>query len=232
MKLTVVFDGTISNPGCLVGWGFSCFLHEAEILFDTGEDPDKLRNNLKTLNIPRRGIKKIFLSHGHFDHTRGITALQGASPEVLVLPGLLDPVQSRRLLDLGFQLSSNHSQKNEIFPGIQRLANGDGDFIEQALLVKGQRGWSMLFGCAHGGVDHWLERAKSLITGPIDLVMGGFHLFGTQPIRIQSIINQFQALGIRRVAPCHCTGPEAQGYFQKAFGKNCLQIKVGDNVEI
>ncbi len=232
MKITVVFDGTTSKSGCLTGWGFSCFLHEPEILFDTGEDPDKLRNNLKVLNISRRSIKKIILSHGHFDHTRGITTLQGTSPEVLILPGLLDSVQSRRLVDLGFQLSFNHNQKGEISSGIQRLANGTGDFVEQALLIKGQRGWSMLFGCAHGGVDHWLERAKSQIAGPIDMVMGGFHLFGAQPAKVQSIIDQFRRLGVQRVAPCHCTGPEAQRVFEKAFGKNCLQLKVGDEVEI
>jgi 7,8-dihydropterin-6-yl-methyl-4-(beta-D-ribofuranosyl)aminobenzene 5'-phosphate synthase len=232
MKITVVFDGTTSNAGCLVGWGFSCFLHEPEMLFDTGEDPDKLQNNLKTLNISTRSIKKIILSHGHFDHTRGITAFQGTLPEVLVLPGLLDPVQSRRLLDLGFQLSFNHDPGGDLSPGIQRLINGDGDFIEQALLIKGQRGWSMLFGCAHGGLDHWLERAKSQIAGPIDLVMGGFHLLGAPPGKIQSIVDQCLRLGVQRVVPCHCTGLEAQGYFQKAFGKNCLHLAVGDEIEI
>ncbi len=232
MKITVVFDGTTSNSGCLVGWGFSCFLHEPEILFDTGEDPDKLQNNLETLNISPQRIKKIFLSHGHFDHTRGITALKEIFPEVLVLPGLLDPVQSRQLVNLGGYLSVDLKQKGEIFPGIRRVVNEEGGIIEQALLIKGQQGWSMLFGCAHGGVDHWLQKARSLINGPIDLVMGGFHLYSANPLKIKSTIEQFQKLGVQRVAPCHCTGPEAQGYFQKAFGKNCLQLKVADEVEI
>ncbi len=232
MKLTVVFDGTTSNSGCLVGWGFSCFLHEPEILFDTGEDPDKLRNNLKTLNISRQSIKKIFLSHGHFDHTRGIMALEETSPEVMMLPGLLDPILSRQLQDHGFHLSSNHKQTGEILPGIHRLVNGEGGFLEQALMIKGQQGWSLLFGCTHGGVDHWVQRAASLIEGPIDLVMGGFHLFGAQPHKIKNIIDQFRRLGVKRVAPCHCTGPEAQEYFKQAFRENFLPLKVGDAVEI
>jgi 7,8-dihydropterin-6-yl-methyl-4-(beta-D-ribofuranosyl)aminobenzene 5'-phosphate synthase len=232
MKITVVFDGTTSNSRCRVGWGFSCFLHEAKLLFDTGEDPDKLKNNLGVLKIFSRGIDKIILSHGHFDHTRGIMALKETSPEVLVLPGLLEPAQSRQLLDHGFKLSLNRETKGEISPGIQRLVNGEDGFIEQALLIKGRRGWSMLFGCAHGGVDHWLQKARSLINGPIDLVMGGFHLYRANPLKIKSTIEQFQKLGVQRVAPCHCTGPEAQGYFQKAFGKNCLQLKVADEVEI
>jgi len=159
-------------------------------------------------------------------------ALKETSPEVLVLPGLLEPAQSRQLLDHGFKLSLNHETKGEISPGIQRLVNGEDGFIEQALIIKGRRGWSMLFGCAHGGVDHWVQKASSRIEGPIDLVMGGFHLFDAQPGRVRNIIDQFLRLGVRRVAPCHCTGPEAQGYFQQAFGDNCLQLKVGDEVEI
>jgi 7,8-dihydropterin-6-yl-methyl-4-(beta-D-ribofuranosyl)aminobenzene 5'-phosphate synthase len=232
MKITIVFDGMTSNAGCLVGWGFSCFLHEAELLFDTGEDPVKLKNNLRVLNIFHQNIKKVILSHGHFDHTRGITALTETLPEILVLPGLLDQVQSRQLVDLGFHLSDNHNQKREMVPGIRQLVNGGGGLMEQALLVKGKRGWSIIFGCAHGGVDHWVQKASTLINEPIDLVMGGFHLYSAGPQKIKIIIGLFQRLGVQRVAPCHCTGPEAQEYFQKAFGKNCLPLKVGNEVEI
>ena len=122
--------------------------------------------------------------------------MEETSPEVLVLPGLLDPALSRQLLGHGFNLSLNGELNGEISPGIQRLVNGEGGFIEQALLIKGQRGWSMLFGCAHGGVDHWVQKATSLIEGPIDLVMGGFHLFGAQPTKVRGIIDQFsQAWG-------------------------------------
>ena len=44
----------------------------------------------------------------------------------------------------------------------------------------------------------------------------GFHLYRANPLKIKSTIEQFQKLGVQRVAPCHCTGPEAQGYFQRA----------------
>ena len=232
MKITLVFDGMTSNAQCSGGWGFSCFLHEPGILFDTGEDADKLRNNLKTLNISHQNIKTIFLSHGHFDHTRGIMALEEISPEVMVLPGLLDPVFSQRLQDHGFCLSSNHKQTKEIFPGIYRMVNEEGGFIEQALLIKGMQGWSMICGCAHDGVDLWLQKARSLIQGPIDLVMGGFHLFNAKSLKVKNAIDLFCRFEVQRVAPCHCSGPEAQWRFQKAFGKNCLQLKVGDEVEI
>jgi metal-dependent hydrolase (beta-lactamase superfamily II) len=127
MRIAVVFDGTTSNPNCLTGWGFSCFLHEAGLLFDTGEDPDKLEHNLRVLKIPQQRIKKIMLSHGHFDHTRGIMAFQETCPEVLVLPGLLDPVQRRQLREHGFDLSFGHESPDEVGTGIRRLVNGESE---------------------------------------------------------------------------------------------------------
>ena len=63
-------------------------------------------------------------------------ALKETSPEVLVLPGLLEPAQSRQLLDHGFKLSLNHETPGEISPGIQRLVNGEDGFIEQALIIR------------------------------------------------------------------------------------------------
>jgi len=159
-------------------------------------------------------------------------ALKETSPEVMVLPGLLDPVLSRQLQEHGFRLSLNHKQKTEIFPGIYRMVDEEGRFIEQALLIKGKQGWSMLCGGAHAGMDLWLQKARSLVQGPIDLVMGGFHLFNARPQKIKNVIDYFRRLEVQRVAPCHCTGPMAQWYFQKAFRENFLPLKVGDEVEI
>ena len=57
--LFVFFDGTTINSHWPGSWGFSCFLHESEILVDMGEDPNKLQNNLKRLNISHQNIKSI-----------------------------------------------------------------------------------------------------------------------------------------------------------------------------
>lgn len=232
MKITVVFDGTASHSGCRTGWGFSCFLHEAHLLFDTGEDPQKLAHNLDVLGISPQQIKRIFLSHGHFDHTRGIGAFKENLPEIIVQPDLLGPVLHQQLLKKGFCLISPPNPTSEIFPGIRTLVNGEEGLVEQALMIEGQRGWTLLFGCAHGGVDHWALQARSLISGPIDLIMGGFHLYGAHSQQIQSIINQFRLLGVQRLAPCHCTGPEAQQALHQAFGEKCLSLRVGDQVEL
>jgi 7,8-dihydropterin-6-yl-methyl-4-(beta-D-ribofuranosyl)aminobenzene 5'-phosphate synthase len=73
--------------GRLVGsgeHGFSAFIEtdEGNYLFDTGNGHSVVPNSL-VLNKDLKSINKIFLSHGHYDHTGGL-------PEVLKLKGEVD----------------------------------------------------------------------------------------------------------------------------------------------
>jgi len=73
--------------GRLVGsgeHGFSAFIEtdKGNYLFDTGSGRSIVPNSL-TLNKDLKSIRKIFLSHGHYDHTGGL-------PEVLKMRGKVD----------------------------------------------------------------------------------------------------------------------------------------------
>ena len=84
IKITVLCENLV---GKLVGsgeHGFSAFIETAEgnFLFDTGSGHSVVPNSL-ALNKDLRSIRKIFLSHGHYDHTGGLS-------EVLKLKGKVD----------------------------------------------------------------------------------------------------------------------------------------------
>ncbi len=84
MKITILCENLV---GKLVGageHGFSAFIEteEGNFLFDTGSGPSIVANSL-VLNKDLRSVKKVFLSHGHYDHTGGL-------PEVLKLRGQVD----------------------------------------------------------------------------------------------------------------------------------------------
>jgi 7,8-dihydropterin-6-yl-methyl-4-(beta-D-ribofuranosyl)aminobenzene 5'-phosphate synthase len=84
IKITVLCENLV---GKLVGsgeHGFSAFIETAEgnFLFDTGSGHSVVPNSL-ALNKDLRTIRKIFLSHGHYDHTGGL-------PEVLKIRGKVD----------------------------------------------------------------------------------------------------------------------------------------------
>jgi 7,8-dihydropterin-6-yl-methyl-4-(beta-D-ribofuranosyl)aminobenzene 5'-phosphate synthase len=83
-RITILCENLV---GRLVGsgeHGFSAFIetHQGNYLFDTGSGHSIVANSL-TLNKDLKSIRKIFLSHGHYDHTGGL-------PEVLKLKGDVD----------------------------------------------------------------------------------------------------------------------------------------------
>jgi len=84
IRITILCENLI---GKLIGTGehgFSAFIETSNgnYLFDTGSGRSIIANSL-TLNKDLRSIRKIFLSHGHYDHTGGLS-------EVLKLKGQVD----------------------------------------------------------------------------------------------------------------------------------------------
>jgi 7,8-dihydropterin-6-yl-methyl-4-(beta-D-ribofuranosyl)aminobenzene 5'-phosphate synthase len=83
-RITILCENLV---GRLVGsgeHGFSAFIEtgQGNYLFDTGNGHSVVPNSL-ALDKDLRTVRKIFLSHGHYDHTGGL-------PEVLKLSGKVD----------------------------------------------------------------------------------------------------------------------------------------------
>jgi len=83
-RITILCENLVGKRVGLGEHGFSAFIETAQgnYLFDTGGGRSVVSNSL-TLNKDMKSIRKIFLSHGHYDHTGGL-------PEVLSLRGNVD----------------------------------------------------------------------------------------------------------------------------------------------
>jgi 7,8-dihydropterin-6-yl-methyl-4-(beta-D-ribofuranosyl)aminobenzene 5'-phosphate synthase len=63
-------------------------------------------------------------------------------------------------------------------------------------------------------------------------VLGGYHLFKESASRVQAVIDRFRALGVQKVAPCHCSGAEAREMFQEEYGADYIDIRVGQQYTV
>jgi 7,8-dihydropterin-6-yl-methyl-4-(beta-D-ribofuranosyl)aminobenzene 5'-phosphate synthase len=84
IRITILCENLVGRLTGSGEHGFSAFIEtdQGNYLFDTGSGHSIVGNSL-ILNKDLKIIRKIFLSHGHFDHTGGL-------PEVLRLKGKVD----------------------------------------------------------------------------------------------------------------------------------------------
>jgi 7,8-dihydropterin-6-yl-methyl-4-(beta-D-ribofuranosyl)aminobenzene 5'-phosphate synthase len=74
---------------------------EKTILFDTGTQPQILMHNVGVLGVDLKKVDQIVISHGHDDHTGGLTAVLEKKPNVTVFfPVSFPPEFGRRVESL------------------------------------------------------------------------------------------------------------------------------------
>jgi len=112
-------------------------------------------------------------------------------------------------------------------PGLCTLGRLGVDIPEQSLAVHTPEGLVLLTGCAHPGVENIVANARTLTGGDVLLVAGGFHLRSASPTEIDAVVAALVNLGVRHVAPSHCTGDGARQVFATTFGDRYHPSGVG-----
>lgn len=232
MQIQIVYDNQ-AMPGFRAGWGFSCLV-DGHILFDTGEDAVSLFANLERLGVSRSAISAVVISHDHWDHTGGLWALLEERPGLTVYacPGFGAGFKGR-VAALGGQMVET-SPNLRVTEGIHvtgeipAVYKGE-SMPEQSLVVKTARGLVVVTGCSHPGIVQVLQAVRDRVdlVAPLSLVLGGFHLLRETPLTIREVQNAFEALGVSRVGPTHCSGAAAQALFQKQYGDRFLALGAG-----
>ena len=94
-------------------------------------------------------------------------------------------------------------------------------FPELSLALMTSKGMVLLVGCSHSKVERIVQATNEQLHKPIELVMGGFHLLNYPKAYDTQLAEELKnKLGVRRVAPAHCTGNMAFQAFKKVYGEN------------
>jgi len=237
VTLTIVYDNNPGPAGYTADWGFGCVAQGDgwSVLFDTGASGSVLLGNMRTAGIDPGSIDGVALSHIHSDHVGGLRDLLTVStPDAVYVPSSFP-----RSFKDGVRAHTSVVDVDEPARVLPRKAHGlwstgevDGATAEQGLVIEAASGAVLLVGCAHPGIVRMVERARAVTELDLQLVMGGFHLGGVAAGELERVAAALRDLGVRRVAPCHCSGDAARRVFADAFGADCVLPHVGFVVNV
>jgi 7,8-dihydropterin-6-yl-methyl-4-(beta-D-ribofuranosyl)aminobenzene 5'-phosphate synthase len=233
VTITIVYDNTQFDHRLRSAWGFSALVeyHGYSLLFDTGGEGQILLENMRLMGIDSTQIDSVVLSHIHDDHTGGLTALldTGIKPVVYLLESF--PASFKRQVEKRTQVQEV-SVVQPIAEDIWTTGEMGVAIPEQSLIIQTEQGLVVITGCAHPGIVAIVEQAQGTMNQPIRLVLGGFHLINKSEAEIDTILSDFNRLGVEQVAPCHCTGEYAISRFAAAYGDNFIQIGAGSTIQL
>lgn len=234
MTIKILFDKEEIDDRFESGWGLSYLLEDT--LFDTGEKFEYLLKNIHALGVNLNTIKKLVISHNHWNHRAGLEELLKLRNDLKIY-GCSDFFQE-------FKDKLNLSNLSEVtnFSQISKDIYTTGPFktlykaepiLEQSLIVKTKNGISIICACAHMSLIELLNRAKFLFANEkINFLIGGFHLIEADNRLTEYIVKEVRNMGVEHIAPSHCSGYEAVRRFKELYGQNFIEIKAGMVLEL
>lgn len=235
--IKIVINNTVgetnTNLKATFGFGACIEVHNKTILFDTGSDFPSLLENLKALNLDPEKLDAVIISHNHWDHAYGLPAVvrpSGDKPEIYVAKYSQDALKEQNpranILPIDEQC--------QIYPGIWSTGQMKTEIFntiihEQSLIIEKEDKIFVITGCAHPGIVEVAEKAKSMFPDKtLALLAGGFHLRAHSEKQLEEISSRLKEIGVKAVAPSHCTGDGAIEYFRKTWGDGYVQLHLGD----
>lgn len=192
--LTEIYNNIPYRRDLTPDWGFSCYIHEAGLLFDTGAKGSVLLANMQELGISPADVRHLVLSHDHWDHTGGIQAILAANPsiEVFVHDGFSEETLG---LIREYAAPTIVDTWTDILSGIAVTGPLENDVREQSLVVTVPGGLLIVTGCAHPHISRIIDRVSR--EGPVWGLIGGLHTVTAEDIDALA--------GVAYISASHCT---------------------------
>ncbi|GEM_PF-506668 len=212
MNITIIYDNRKYVKGWEKGWGFSALVENDRnemLLFDTGDNPDKLMKNLKLSGVNTRDINALAFSHNHWDHKDGaVKFLKENTDAIVFIPENFPDDFIKVVESTGHRWILIGNKCNQIINDVYStsLFKQPGYPQELGIVLKVGEVSALITGCAHPGILRMVEESEKIFKNRIEAVVGGFHLKGYTAAAVKTLIGCMREKGITWCAPCHCTG--------------------------
>ncbi len=230
--MKILFDNYNHNKCCKSLWGFSVYLEQYKLLFDTGSNGRVLLENIKQLDVDIKEIKYIFITHSHWDHIGGLDSILELNNDItLFVPVSLSKHLITDLKSMVEEVVICTDKPQKLFDNIYTTGLIGKKMPEQSLVIDDVYP-KVITGCGHMGIDKITKVAKDVIQKDIKFAIGGFHLLNSDKSIILGVIERIRALGVQKVLATHCTGDEAIEVFKDKFGENFINGGVGSIIKL
>lgn len=256
MKITILIENLVYKRGLLAEHGLSIYIETGtkKILFDTGQS-DSFLQNAKKMGIKVDEIDLVVISHGHYDHTGGLSSFLRANSKAKVLlkrEAMVEKFDSQNN-NIGMRCDFKHLEQRALFlTDITEIDNGvfivpdipilnredthfknfNEEFLDElylAIVNDGQL--SIITGCSHRGITNIMKSATDRFNLPLNLVLGGFHTKSCTDAQFNYIIDYFSNNMPKSIGVCHCTGTEKYSTLKSLFGDSVFYSCTGSFTE-
>ena len=229
MTFNILFNNVRGVKGFQTLWGFSCYINELNLLFDTGSNGRVLLQNAKKMGINFKELKYLFISHSHWDHIGGIDTIIEENPNItMFVPSSLSKHLIKDLKNLVKEVIVINDKFCEILPNVYTTGIMP-PIEEQSMAIKTKKGLIIITGCGHAGIINIQNRIKENLNENIHYILGGFHLLRSSNEEIEEVI---QNLDTEFISPTHCTGEKAIKMIKTKFKDKFIKAGVGNIIKI